>query len=172
MIENFLLHFFLAPHGITDLIYAYKVNFLVHLFFTYFCSMIVTNLLYYKNKKILFYPFYLLSNYHFRNDLNNPFISVFLFNLIVKKCIIKIKSKYIINPKLFIFYMSFFHVPNHYKKSWFFIKNYKLFTIILIILNGFISDFIYKSIKKNPNKIKYIIGIIVGHIFFSEKYIK
>ena len=171
MIENFLLNFFLAPHGITDLIYAYKVNIFSHLFFTYFCSIVLTNMLYYKYKKLLFYIFYLLSNYHFRNDLNNKFISVFLFNIIVKNCITKTKSAYIINPKLFIFYMLFFHVSNHYRKSWYFIKNYKLLTFILIILNGFISDFITKSIKKKPNKIKYIIGIIIGHIFYSEKYI-
>lgn len=172
MLNYFLLNFFLAPHGITDLIYAYKINNLSTLFYYYFFCMILTNKIYHKNKKILFYLFYLISNYHFRNDFNNQFISIILFNLIVKNSIVRIKSEYIINPNLFILYMSFFHVYNHYKKSWYFIKNCKLFSIILIILNGFMSDFIFKSIKKNPNKIKYIIGIILAHISYSEKYIR
>lgn len=165
--QKFLVTQVIAPHGITDIVHAHKTNSYFKLFFNYGGSIVLTNELHYiQQDTILNFIFFIASAYHFRHDISiiSPKLKPrFIYSVLFLNYLIK-------NPELFILYMTFLHVPNHYRMSWNYIKFMKYESLILIFSTSILSYFGYNYIE-SINNIP-IMGIILGHVFYNEIVIK
>lgn len=171
----FLINTVIAPHGITDighsivtensnnLLKIYGVNFGV-------TNLIINNL---PDQNIMIYLLLLSSVIHFRYDfpelkLNNFEIPRYLLASITLFFIS------IINSDLLVYYMIFFHVPNHFRLNDFHIKKLKFLNIFLYFLTGLLCVYLDSNFHdklNNLNIINNIDAIIISHIIYQEKYV-
>ncbi len=168
-IYKYLISFFIAPHGMTDIIYCYKNNNYNNLIKSYGTGIISSLSI---PNKYLEPTLLISSSIHFRNDFKiKPPI-----NLLASSYFVSNARK--IGLKKMILYLSFIHVPNHYINNYELIKNNKdLFKKVMIpstILIGLSSQNILSNqisnniLNLHSYKSKIIIGLINSHIIFQE----
>lgn len=159
-----------APHGVTDLIHAYKYNNIENLLRIYTGSFIFTGIAETVHLHQVIDIFFITSSIiHFSHDFNvvsNSRINKLLLSSIL------IASAPIIGVNNFSIYLLLFHTPRHYIKSWKFIKDKKKMLFLLILLFSFPGYYIFDNINNlNPNLLSITETIIISHIIYNEKYI-
>lgn len=172
-IVPFLHKFVIAPHGITDIIHAQRSNHLSELLQIYIGTLgisEITHLIHQPN--ILHILFGIASATHFQHDIKDVDIG----NFKIKKSILSylfILCTPIIGMDIFTFYMVVFHVPRHYLKSYFFLKDHLLHFHTLLILVMASSSFIYNELEYGHNEhiTTLIEGLIIAHVIYNEKYV-
>ena len=118
----------IAPHGITDYIHAYNNNNLKNLNLINIISVLLFySLHYFKKGRVINSLFITSSIIHFRRDfhiINNEFKKFLLSSIIV--------YVNIFSDKIIYFYLTLFHVPNHYINVWnhLLVDKYRSFFII------------------------------------------
>jgi hypothetical protein len=162
----------IAPHGITDYIHAYNNNNLKNLNLINIISVLLFySLHYFKKGRVINTLFISSSIIHFRRDfhiINNKFIQFLLSSIIV--------YVNIFSDKIIYFYLTLFHVPNHYINVWnhllvdkyrsFFIIS--LFTFVSLISSYYLVD----EIRMKNNLLKDILkGFIMAHVIYQEKFV-
>jgi hypothetical protein len=172
----------ISPHGVTDLVHAAQSHRVKKLFQIQAANVLGNQLLHSANLgSIVNAIFFISSAIHFRHDFNllnkipNAFIILLFFNI----------PEMILNLFLFGFpnitvedafflYMTFIHVPNHYRMSWSFIKKQKVLSGFLVFLLG--ATFLYLGKFINYTNVNPAIKIavksfIISHIMYNELYI-
>ena len=161
-----------APHGITDYIHALNNNNLGILYSINILSVLFFYSLNFCNKgRFINFLFVSSSVIHFRRDfhiLNNKFLQYLL------SCIIVYVN--IFSDKIIYFYLTLFHVPNHYISVWndLVIDKYKsffiisLFTSFSLITSYYLVD---EVIMKNHLLKDILKGFIVAHVIYQEKFV-
>lgn len=161
-----------APHGITDYIHALNNNNLAIL-----CSINIFSVLFFYslnffNKgRLINFLFVSSSVIHFRRDfhiLNNKFLQYLLSSIIV--------YVNIFSDKIIYFYLTLFHVPNHYISVWndLLIDKYKSFFIISLFtyFSLMTSYYLVDEVRMKNNLLKDILkGFIVAHVIYQEKFV-
>lgn len=169
----FLHKFVIAPHGITDIIHAQRSNHLSELLQIYIGTIGISEIIQLIHQhNILHILFGIASATHFQHDMKDIYIG----NFKIKKSIISylfILSTPIIGMNIFTFYMVIFHVPRHYLKSYFFLKDHLIDFHTLLILVMASSSFIYNEIEYSHNEqiITLIEALIIAHVIYNEKYV-
>ena len=158
----------IAPHGITDLVHAKKYQLLPELYGINICSVLATiGLDYSHSDALLNFIFFSTAIFHFRNDMPKlEFANQSITSTMM------ILSFFTINPKLFLFYMIFIHVPNHYLMNWELLKENKEKSIMLLSITTLISMIIGDTPIIENHIIEVIAkGLIISHIIYEEAYI-
>lgn len=172
----------ISPHGSTDIIHAYQNGLVPKFFQIQFVNVFITQILQqFDQVKIMDVAFFFLSALHFRHDFRliekvpKALIILFLFNVpeyIITWFLCGVPEFSVKN--VFIFYMTFIHVPNHYRMSWNFIKNQKRVTALLI---GFVTCiFLHFGKFLDMNNISVELmniskALIISHIIYNERYV-
>jgi hypothetical protein len=159
----------IAPHGITDIVHAKQNKLLPQLCTINICSILGSLGLNHNTNIFADILFYSISIYHFRNDMPE------LKNIVNKTTLsaLMIMSFFVINPNLFLYYMVFIHVPNHYLMNWNSLKQNSIYSIILLSFTTLIS----MIIANNPSLVQSDLiehiskGLIFSHIIYEESYI-
>lgn len=181
IVKNIVLGI-ISPHGSTDLIHASQNGLVPKLMQIQAVNIFTTQLLQRLNQdKILDVIFYLLSALHFRHDfitVKNYSKSILLFALfslpeVVFMWFVVGIPKFSLNDVL-LFYMTFLHVPNHYRMSWNFIKKQKRVTVFLVglfstLLLKFGNSVEFSNI--NINIINIVKSFVISHIMYNEIYV-
>ena len=172
----------ISPHGATDLVHAMQENRVKNLFQIQAANIFGNQLLYKLNQQSLSnIIFFALSAIHFRRDLEVIRTAPKLLLLYVLLNVPEIVfSLYLFGiPKLnfkdlFLLYMTFIHVPNHYRMSWKFIKNKKRFSAALVLSFTFaflhFGKFIDLS-NMNANIFNLARSFVASHIIYNEMYV-
>jgi hypothetical protein len=165
-LQKFLWTQIVAPHGITDLIHAHKHNLYGKLAQIYGISITAasgTQALPHGDY-VLLVTLCLASCVHFRHDLVSFFPSVPYPTLCTGALLFPLVQQ----PDYFLAYMCLLHVPNHYRMAWTYVKEHRAATLWLLVTMGIVSiiGLDYASTCMAP-----IIGIVIGHILYEEKYI-
>ena len=180
----FIVKNIIAPHGITDMSHALMNNNNRELF--------NLNLINVGIVELLIEPFHLNTSYdilfilftilHFHYDFPTlqikqrkiPAIvscSAFLFSCILLNNLLPFN----IGFDILLTYMTFIHVPNHYRENWFHIKKDIVLNFLLILITccffNSILDY-HPDILSNQHVIDISKAIIISHIIYGEKYIK
>jgi hypothetical protein len=76
-------------------------------------------------------------------------------------------------PSLFLYYMIFIHVPNHYLMNWSLLSKHKKYSIIVIALTTMISIIAGETSGIMESHMVETIskGLIISHILYEETYI-
>jgi len=160
----------IAPHGMTDLVHAdvndkkkqlYKLNLICLLGSSFLCFC--------NQEDFLHLIFILSSAIHFRHDF--PVESKPLKLLLSSLLVLNSES---IGMPLFLMYMTFIHVPNHYRLNSKLISDNLRYSflsiagamIILFTIGNNSPDLFY-----NENMFQLSKALIVSHIWYEEKYI-
>lgn len=159
----------IGPHGITDLIHAIEYKKIFKLLSVYGSSVTFFRFMQINSyENTMNSIFLMISALHFRHDvpLQNNFMQLFftiLFTMNLDK----------IGFPLFLVYMSFLHVPNHYLTYSDLIKKRKRLSYLSILFISIIlSCTTYNTMNLYNNK-KYLLeGFITGHIIYEELYSK
>lgn len=182
-LTKFLIKNIIAPHGVTDLTHSIQTNNVENLLRLEvlnlgFCEL-MTNVFHFNN----FYDivFFLFTSIHFRYDFPNItynniklpkyfssasyiFICLFLDKIL----------PFHLGFDFLLYYMSFIHVPNHYKNNWFHIdKEFTLNLLVLsftIVLINAIYQY-YPSNILNDDFVNIFKSIIIAHVLYQEIYI-
>ena len=171
----FLVKTVIAPHGITDIGHSIITNNTSNLLKIYGINFGITNLVIHNfdNNYIMTFFLVLSSIIHFRHD----FPRINLNNFEIPRYLLACTSLllfYVLNPDLLIYYMVFFHVPNHFKLNHFHIEKLKIFNVFMyfgITLLCFYLDTNYHEKLNNISIIDNIESIIISHVIYQEKYI-
>ena len=179
-LKNFLIKNVIAPHGMTDLthslIYDNYDKLLKIQLATFTISELLTNTFHQNN--ILDFIFFATTVIHFRKDFNK--INLDIPN-VLKSFIFIITCLYIdkiypyeIGIDILLLFMSFIHVPNHYKNNYKYIKKDPIFNFLLLL--AFISfinsvDNLHPELLVNEQVFTIAKSIIISHVVYSEKYI-
>ena len=169
-IVPFLSKVIIAPHGITDIGHSILTNNTKNLLKIYGLNFTVTNLItkinYINSNNIMNFLLIISSFYHFRHDIKNLKIN----NITVSKYIILffIIFSSIIYPELLVYYMTFIHIPNHFKLNNFHYKKFKILNIFLYIGLIFIFYFNNFDVLNNIYILNNIISIIISHVIYQE----
>lgn len=183
-LKNFLIKNIIAPHGITDLTHSVMNNNYEKLFeiqkTTLIFSEIVTNFFHANT----FYDllFFAATSYHFRNDFKNVFIEdikipkIITSVVFIGTCISIDKIiPFEIGSDLLILFMSFIHVPNHYRNNWKHIQKDPVFSyLVIFIFTCFINGAtnFNEYLIFNEQLLIFFKSIIISHIIYSEKYVE
>ena len=108
---------------------------------------------------------------HFRRDfhiLNNKFLQYLLSSIIV--------YVNIFSDKIIYFYLTLFHVPNHYINVWndLLVNKYKSFFIISLFtfFSLITSYYLVDEVRMKNNLLKDLLkGFIVAHVIYQEKFV-
>ena len=176
-IKPLVINNIVAPHGITDISHSLETKNFKKLISINLFSYLFTDITAKINLDIISDSLFLfLSVVHFKNDF--PFIerkrtiisSVFVSSLFIINNFLK--SQFEIY--FFLMYMSFIHVPLHYKENWWHIKKKPILNSILIFIVAIFSNIIYENYILTKNRIisKFVKSIVISHIIYSEKYNK
>ena len=162
-----------SPHGLTDYIHAKKFGYLQQLYKINLATVTCGELIGYFHCDYILHTVFLLSSIvHFRNDM--PEITIFNVDKRRTQYILSalfVLSLYKIPIELFVIYMVFIHTPNHYKMSWFYIKDNLKETLILVLGFGFaLLNLDYLNNLSFPI-IYFIQGIIISHIIYQETFV-
>ncbi len=158
----------IAPHGVTDLVHAKKYQLLPELYSINICSVLGTiGLDYSHSDALLNVIFFATAIYHFRNDMPKLDCA----NQSITSAIMLL-SFFTINPNLFLFYMIFIHVPNHYLMNWELLKENKKNSIMLLSITTLISMIIGDTPLVESHIVEVIAkGLIISHIIYEEAFI-
>lgn len=159
----------IAPHGVTDLVHARENKLLPELYTINIVSVLGTFAMDTNAKLLLDIIFYASACYHFRNDM--PKIPEMANQTVFSALMLLAFLTF--DPSLFLYYMIFIHVPNHYLMSWSVLSKHKKYSIIVIAVTtmisiiagetqGIIESHIVETISK---------GLIVSHILYEETFI-
>jgi len=172
----------ISPHGSTDLIHATQNDLVPKLIQIQATNMVGFQLLTQLNQdKIVDLIFLLMSLLHFRHDiislkrLPTNFWIVTLFTLpeiVFHWVLFGLPSLNM--GDLFLLYMTFLHVPNHYYMSWNFIKKQKKETAFLISLFSMLFLYFGEIINfsnMNTQVLNLVKSIVISHIVYNEKYV-
>jgi len=182
-IAKFLIKNVIAPHGITDLTHSIQTNNINNLVQLEIINLgiceLCTNVLHYNNLYDIL--FFLFTTIHFRYDFQNitynnivlpKYISSSLF---IGFCLfIDNYIPFHIGFDLLLYYMSFIHVPNHYKNNWFHIdKEFTLNLLVMMLTIIFINAIYqhYPKIVMSDDFINIFKSIIIAHVLYQEIYI-
>tara|TARA_B100000900_G_scaffold415337_1_gene444862 strand:- start:400 stop:948 length:549 start_codon:yes stop_codon:yes gene_type:complete len=159
----------IAPHGVTDLVHAKQNKLLPQLYTINICSVLGSMGLNNNAHTFADILFYSISIYHFRNDMPE------LKDIANKTTLsaLMIMSFFAIDPNLFLYYMVFIHVPNHYLMNWSTLKKNTIFSILLLSITTLVSmiiandpSIVESELVENISK-----GLIFSHIIYEESYI-
>jgi|TARA_Y100000992_G_scaffold161670_1_gene108292 hypothetical protein len=155
----------IGPHGITDLLYAIEYKKILQFTSVYCLNSVFFRWLHIKQyESIMNAVFLSLSAIHFRNDvpINNKFIQLFFSTLFV----LNLKT---LGLPVFLFYMCFLHVPNHYLTYKELMSKHKYLSYLII---SSVSVFLCNSQNCIENNSWLIKSIIISHILFEEIHVK
>jgi len=161
----------IAPHGMTDLIHAENNDKVLQLFRINIVAVAASMLLHMINLDEMTTTAFLTSSaIHFRHDfpVKNEFLKLFASSALVM-------NAENIGIELFICYMCFIHVPNHYKIYKPMIMNNLKKSIFYISLCAIISTYaMYSNVELIYDKNVFTISeaLIISHIFYEEFYTK
>lgn len=159
----------IAPHGITDLVHAKENKLLPELYTMNIVSVLGTFALDTNAKIILDILFYTSACYHFRNDM--PKIPEIGNQTVLSALMLLAFLTF--EPSLFLYYMIFIHVPNHYLMNWSLLSKHKKYSIIVIALTTMISIIAGETSGIMESHMVETIskGLIISHILYEETYI-
>jgi hypothetical protein len=153
------LNHIIAPHGITDIVHAHVYKQYPMLAVIYGGSAASGWLLHSSHHDIYLYSLFgILSVVHFRHDFNLPkwMLSLMLFALLLQPS--PLDGIYV--------YMLCFHVPNHYRMAWHYVKQQQMATIFLLWVSAAWCDsFLISTMVREPYTIT---SIIIAHILYEE----
>uniref|UniRef100_A0A6C0B8S1 Uncharacterized protein n=1 Tax=viral metagenome TaxID=1070528 RepID=A0A6C0B8S1_9ZZZZ len=172
----------ISPHGSTDLIHATQNGLVPKLLQIQAANMAGFQLLTQLHQdKIVDILFLLMSLVHFRHDiislkqLSTNFWILALFTLpeiVFHWVLFGIPS---LNASdLFLLYMTFLHVPNHYYMSWNFIKKQKGETAFLLGLFTMLFLYFGEALNfsnMNIQVLALVKSFVVSHVVYNEKYV-
>ena len=157
----------IAPHGITDLVHAIEENNMETLLKTYASTVASSYLLTEINMdSTLNFIFFILSVVHFRRDMPNikeipRYAWSFLF----------LQFSIINSPTLFFIYLTFIHVPNHYRLNWYTLKKNPKLSMGIVLLTTLLIEVLGRDFDKfmlNDSIMSVIKGIIMSHVVYEE----
>lgn len=157
----------IAPHGITDLVNAIEEDNMETLLKTYASTVASSYLLTEINMdSTLNFIFFILSVVHFRRDMPNindipRYAWSFLF----------LQFSIINSPTLFFIYLTFIHVPNHYRLNWYTLKKNPKLSMGVVLLTTLLIEIFSKdfdSFMLNDSIMSVIKGIIMSHVVYEE----
>ena len=157
----------IAPHGVTDLVHAIEEDNMQTLVNTYASTIASSYLLSEINMdSTLNFIFFILSVVHFRRDM--PIIKdipryawSFLF----------LQFSIMNSPTLFFIYLTFIHVPHHYRMNWSTLKKNPKMSVGIVLLTTIIIEILGKdfhTIMLNDSIMSVIKGIIMSHVIYEE----
>ena len=164
-----ILSFFIAPHGMTDLIHGIEMKSLPKLAATHSVGL-ATSL--YMPKKMLVPTLLTTTAVHFRHDINIPPPN----NMIVSTALAL--SSGLLGINVMAAYLAVIHVPRHYRDMHeILISNPKLTSIVMTLstlLMGLSSAFLPNIIDLNNDSVylRLLIGVINSHIIYEELVIR
>jgi hypothetical protein len=179
----FIIKNIIAPHGITDLSHSLLTNnhkklLLTNVINTGFVELFVQPL-----DLNLFYNivFFLATIIHFRNDFPNLQIKkitlpnyLFSGSFVTSTFLLNEFTQSDIGSNFLLVYMTFIHVPNHYKESWFYMKkniplNVFLISILCIVME--LLTLINPNMLHDVNMMNIAKSIIISHIMYQEVHV-
>lgn len=180
LLRNILIKNVIATHGITDFTHSILYNNLPKLLWIQGSVYSFTKLV--PNKNINDFLFFLFSVNHFKNDF--PSITISYVNLpnyittsffLLSSIFIESILPYNIGSSIFILFMTFNHVPNHYKKNYYFIKKDEVFNFLVIMfftvfVNAFADyypRYFYDFYNNNVFR-----SLIISHCIYNDMCIK
>ena len=153
------LNHIIAPHGVTDIVHAHVYQKYPTLLAFYGTSTTTGWLLHNSHNDVVLYSlFTVFTIVHFRHDFVYPkwILSSMVLMLMVQPSPL---------DALF-FYMTFLHVPTHYRNAWSYIKLKQLLTLALLWGTSVWCDtFLLKCLWNQPF---FIVSIMLGHIGYQE----
>jgi len=161
----------IAPHGMTDLIHAETNDKVFPLFRINLLCVAGAMILHMANMDIMTNVAFMSSSaIHFRHDfpIKNEFLKLCASSMLVM-------NAQQIGMELFICYMCFIHVPNHYKIYKQMIKDNFVKSSMYIGLCAIVSTFYFYSdpnIIQNENLFVLSQALIISHIIYEELYTK
>ena len=161
----------IAPHGMTDLIHAENNNKIMQLFRINIIATASSMLLHMINMDFMTTAAFLTcSAIHFRHDfpVKNEFLKLCGSSFLVLNA-----DK--IGIEIFILYMCFIHVPNHYSIYKNMIKENFPKAFVYISACAIISTFYFYSngdIMYDENVFAISKALIISHIIYEELYTK
>lgn len=160
----------IAPHGITDLVHAYVNDKKQQLYKINLICLLGGSFLYISNyDNLLHFIFLIASAIHFRHDfpVNSKPLKLILSSLLVVNA-----EK--IGMALFLMYMTFIHVPNHYMLNSKLIKEnfrYSFISILGVTILFFLVGNNTPDLFYNEHVYCLSKSLIISHILYEEKYI-
>ena len=182
-VKNFLIKNLIAPHGITDLPHSIINNKYTELTKIQVGTICVSKIIAhtFKLNSILDLLFYTSTAYHFRNDFKNfkfkniKIHKILASSIFISSCILC--DKFIpleIGADLVVLFMSFIHVPNHYKN---YLKHMKKDPLLYFFIISFFTTLVNGATTLNPllmfneNSILFFKAITISHVIYSEMYV-
>ena len=162
----------IAPHGVTDIIHAMETRNVGNLVKYYIGAILCGECCYLVHLEPIWNSIFVVSSIiHFRHDFDK------IFSISVPKPVsysLTISFLAIVNQQSllwpFFLYMIFVHVPNHYSKSYFFIKSYPVLLSCFIMIASIVSDLLL--VETISNEVwTAILSIVIGHIIYEERFI-
>jgi hypothetical protein len=181
-IVPFVVKNVIAPHGMTDLTHSMLTDRVPQLMTINAMTIIGSKLITIFNQNILLNIIFVLSSIiHFRKDFpkikinyitipNWVLCSVFLLSCVFTPY--KINSDF--GANMFLYYITFIHVPNHYRVNWKYIKKNIPLNIFLLTSSPILFNLILKYFKINVagnNFINLMKSLIISHIIYDELYV-
>ena len=160
-----------GPHGMTDLIHAEINDKILPLFRINILCVSGAMLIHMMNMDLMTNVAFMASSaIHFRHDfpIKNEFLKMCASSTLV------LNSQQI-GAELFMCYMCFIHVPNHYKTYEPMIKENLVKSGLYIGLCAIVSTFYFYSdpnIIQNENLFVLSQALIISHIMYEELYTK
>lgn len=160
-----------APHGMTDLIHAENNDKVLPLFRINLLCAAGAMIMHMMNMDIMTNVAFMSSSaIHFRHDfpVKNEFLKLCASSVLVL-------NAQQIGAELFMCYMCFIHVPNHYKTYEPMIKENYVKSCLYIGLCAIVATFYFYSdpnIMQNENLVVLSQALIISHIIYEELYTK
>jgi len=160
-----------APHGMTDLIHAENNDKVLPLFRINLLCAAGAMIIHMMNMDIMTNVAFMSSSaIHFRHDfpVKNEFLKLCASSVLVL-------NAQQIGAELFMCYMCFIHVPNHYKTYEPMIKANYVKSCLYIGLCAIVATFYFYSdpnIMQNENLVVLSQALIISHIIYEELYTK
>lgn len=164
----------IAPHGLTDYIHAKKYQLIPKLYTINLAATAGTLFAHISHNDNLIHNAFLLSAIiHFRNDMphfNLKNTEKMIFQLVCSSGLVLLGPS--MQWNLFLYYMLFIHVPNHYKMSFDYVKDHLKETVALIVGGSILLNTIsYNPINVNPDLDWVSKALIIAHIAYEELHI-
>lgn len=183
-LTKFIINTFIAPHGMTDLSHSIMTNNYSNLLKIQFGTLgfaTILNTVHLENINDIL--FLITTCIHFRDDFavikykNVEIPKLLTSSSFVIFCLVidKLPLSITIGTDLLLLFMTFIHVPNHYKNNFKHIeKDFVLNFLILFFCAFFISsiDNLHPELLYDNNVLTFIKTIVISHVIYSEKYIK
>jgi len=162
----------IAPHGVTDIIHAIQTRNVGNLLKYYGGAILCGEFCYLGHIEPIWNSIFVVTSIiHFRHDFDK------IFSISVPKPVsysLTISFLAIVNQQSllwpFFLYMIFVHVPNHYSKSYSFIKSYPVLLGSFISIASVVSDMLLVESISNEVWIA-VLSIVIGHIIYEERFI-